>query len=98
MTLCRANTRIANEKNANVYPPFCDYEVSNVEFVNDVQLFARSVTNLNYQEAQIQSNTKVRLASTRICDFININLLEFLGSQTCEDPKNIMMRSKRSLY
>ena len=81
-----ANARNANARNANATPPVSDQEVSNAEFRNAIQMFAESMTNqIKWVHAHVNENGGS--VAARVRDFVSMNLPEFIGSQTNEDPQ-----------
>ena len=79
--------RRGNLSNANVTPPFPEQEISNAKFRNAIQILAHSVAN---QNNRIQAYGNGESTTTRYRDFCRINHLEFIGSQTSEDPQNFL--------
>ena len=87
----RDNTRNSNAKNANSAPPAQDQKISNSELKIAIQIMAQSVFNQNNQRAQAHVNEKDRSTAAKVM----INLHEFLGSQTNEDPYNFLDEIKK---
>ena len=57
-------------------------------------MLAKSITNQNNQiNAHVNENG--RSVAARVCNFARMNRLEFLGSQTNEDPLNFMDEIKK---
>ena len=83
----RTNARNMNAKNANTPPPILDQEVSNVEFMNAIQMLAQSMTNQN-NRVHAPVNANGGLVAAWVLYFVKMNPPEFLGSQTNEDPQN----------
>ena len=80
-----SNARNENARNENATPPVQDLEVSNVEFRNDIQMLAKSMTNPNNRVHDPMNENSGSVAA-RVRDFVRMNLPEFLGSQTNENP------------
>ncbi|KAH0643755.1 hypothetical protein KY290_033609 [Solanum tuberosum] len=91
----RANARNANARNANATPLVPDEEVSNAEFMNNIQMLAQSVANQNNQRAPVSVNANVGSTAARVRDFVKMNPPEFLGSQVGEDPQNFIDEVKK---
>ena len=90
----RTNARNVNARNANTAPSVLDQEISNVEFRNDIQILAQSMTN---QKNRVYApfNENGRSVVARVPEFVRMNLPEFLGSQTNEDPNNFLDEIKK---
>ena len=52
-----------------------------------IQLLAQSMTNHNNQQVLVPTNRNDRLVAARVCDFVKMILLKFLGSHVCKDPQ-----------
>ncbi|XP_069146574.1 uncharacterized protein [Solanum lycopersicum] len=81
-------------RNANATPPVPDQEISNAEFRNAIQMLDQSITNQN-NRVHAQVNENCGSVASRVRDFVRINPLEFLGSQTDEDPTNFLDEIKK---
>ena len=82
----RANARNANARNGNADPSIPNQEVSNVEFRNDIQMLAKSMTHPN-NRVHDPMNENSGSTAAMVCNFVRMNPPEFLGSQTNnEDP------------
>ena len=53
------------------------------------------MANQNNQWVQVYENTNLRLAATRVQNFVRMNPLDFLGSQICEDPSKFIDEVKK---
>ena len=85
----RTNSTNANARNASAAPQIPYQEVPNVELKNTTQMLSLSVaTQNNMVEAHMNENGWSTTA--RVCDFFYMNIYEFIGSKTSEDPKNFL--------
>ena len=90
----RANFINMNAKNANTSHQIPDQEVSNVEIKNVIQMLAYCMSNQNnWVHAPFNANGGSE--ATRVHDFVRMNLPEFLGSQTNENPQNFLDEIKK---
>ena len=83
------NARNAIAENANAARPIPDQGVSNVKFKNSIQILAESMNNQHNQVHDLV-NANGCSAAASVRDFVRMNHLEFLGSQTGEDTNNLL--------
>ena len=60
-----------------------------------IQLLAQSMTNQNNQHVLVPTNRKDQLVATRVCDFVRMILLKFLGSQVGKNQQKFVDEVKK---
>ena len=60
-----------------------------------IQLLAQSTTNQNNQQILVPTNRNDLLVVARVCYFLRMVLLMFLGSQVCKDPQKFIDKVKK---
>ena len=60
-----------------------------------IQLLAQSMTNHNNQQVLVPTNRNDRLVAARVCDFVKMILLKFVGSQVSKDPHKFIDKVKK---
>ena len=60
-----------------------------------IQLLAQSMTNQNNHQVLVPINRNDRLLADRVCDFVRMILLKFLGSQVGKDPQKFIDEVKK---
>uniref|UniRef100_M1DGB7 Uncharacterized protein n=1 Tax=Solanum tuberosum TaxID=4113 RepID=M1DGB7_SOLTU len=76
---------ITPSRRVNTIPPVPNHEVTNVEFRNAIQPLDQTVSNQNNQQAPVLANTTGGSTTTRVREFVHMNLPEFLGSKVGEE-------------
>ena len=64
-------------------------------FSMPIQILSQSMTNQNNKKVVVPTNWNDRLVAARVCDFVRMILLKFLGSQVGKDPQKFVDEVKK---